>query len=116
VRKLIRECARPNGELATSTACAKTAKQGTSGTVAADLPTPIASGGDARSATSIRLRAGPPTGAEAAWRRTHIGEILGVFVVAIAFNDGLMVGTSLLRQLGQDRLPELATLDHRPGG
>lgn len=68
--------------------------------------------------------------AQATWRGRHIGEFLGVaptgtsivhpFVVFVTFRDGLMAGeeffydlASLLKQLGSDRLPELARLSHR---
>ena len=68
--------------------------------------------------------------AQVTWRGPHIGTYLGIpatgiaidhpFVVFVTFRDGLMAGeeffydlASLLRQLGVDRLPELASLRHR---
>jgi steroid delta-isomerase-like uncharacterized protein len=67
---------------------------------------------------------------EATWKGTHIGDYLGIpatsksitlpFVVVVTFEDGLLWGerfhydlAALLRQLGRDRLPELASLPHR---
>jgi steroid delta-isomerase-like uncharacterized protein len=68
--------------------------------------------------------------AQATWRGVHIGDFMGIaatrlpvvhpFVVFVAFKDGLMAGeeffydlASLLRQLGVDRLPEVAALEYR---
>ena len=64
-----------------------------------------------------------------AYRRLsgHSGEtsrsITLPFVVVVTFEDGLLLGerfqydlTSLQRQLGRDRLPELASLPHRAAG
>jgi steroid delta-isomerase-like uncharacterized protein len=70
--------------------------------------------------------------AEATWQGTHIGDFLGIpatgktitqaFVVFVTFRDGLMAGeefyydlASLARQLGSERIPELASLEYRPG-
>jgi steroid delta-isomerase-like uncharacterized protein len=71
--------------------------------------------------------------AQATWRGVHIGDFMGIaatrrpimqpFVVFVAFKDGLMAGeeffydlASLLRQLGVDRLPEVAALEYRAAG
>jgi steroid delta-isomerase-like uncharacterized protein len=68
--------------------------------------------------------------AEATWRGRHRGAFLGVpatgrpialpFVVVVAFAEQLISGEafyydlgSLLRQIGEDRWPELADLPHR---
>jgi steroid delta-isomerase-like uncharacterized protein len=70
--------------------------------------------------------------AEATWQGTHIGTFLGIpasgkpitlaFVVFLTFREGLMAGekfyydlASLVRQLGSERIPELASLSHRAG-
>lgn len=68
--------------------------------------------------------------AQATWHGRHIGNFLGLapsrtlvtqaFVVFVTFKDGLMNGetfyydlASMLRQLGAERVPELALLKHR---
>ncbi len=68
--------------------------------------------------------------AQATWRGTHIGTFLDIpatgnpitlpFTVFVTFKDGLMVSeeffydlASLLRQLGVERIPELAVLPFR---
>jgi steroid delta-isomerase-like uncharacterized protein len=69
---------------------------------------------------------------EATWHGRHIGRFLGIapsdrtivqpFMVVLSFRDGLMLGerfhydlASLVRQIGADPIPALATLDHRNG-
>lgn len=68
--------------------------------------------------------------AQVTWRGQHVGDFLGIaatgktiehpFVVFVTVRDGLMAGeeffydlASLLKQLGVDRLPEVARLSHR---
>lgn len=69
--------------------------------------------------------------AEATWHGRHVGAFLGIaptgrpivqpFVVVLSFKDGLMLGerfhydlAALLRQIGDEPIPSLATLAHRP--
>ncbi len=68
--------------------------------------------------------------AEATWVGTHIGNYLGIaptgrtirqpFTVFVRFDQGLLSGevfyydiASLLRQLGEERVPDIARLPHR---